>query len=478
MKGREGFLLSAKSAGEILRDSVREGEVVRCISHLDTDGIAAAGLLLNFFIKEKGKVHLTVVKRLSPQLIQDLSREGYSLYVFADLGSGQLNLIRRRMSNRRIVILDHHPPEGASEGNMLQVNPHLHGIDGAIEISGSGVVYFATRDVFKGSDEPEWMAIVGALGDRQDKGKNRSLIGLNAEIVQAGLKKGVIRREIDLNLFGRYSRPIHKSLEYTFDPFIPGVSGDEVGAVSLLRGLGIEVRGEDGGWRRLVDLSEEEKKKLTEELIRRIAVGKTSSRPIDIIAIHYVSEKSIGLFGDAREFCTVLNACGRLGKPDIGVLLCMDVHGDVREIAERLLSQYRRELSQYVNGILEQASSYVEKRGFLTVIKPEAGIRETMISPVTSILSSYLNLDFGVLVGVAETEDGGMYKISARVKDHLSGKIDLGKAMRAGVANESEMGGGHANAAGAEILKERLEEFLKMVEDNIEKQLQGVGGVD
>ena len=59
--------------------------------------------------------------------------------------------------------------------NFVQVNPHLYGIDGATDVSGSGVAYFAAKAVNAANVDLAPIALVGALGDMQDKYEQRSL---------------------------------------------------------------------------------------------------------------------------------------------------------------------------------------------------------------------------------------------------------------------------------------------------------------
>ena len=48
--------------------------------------------------------------------------------------------------------------------NFVQVNPHLFGIDGATDVSGSGVAYFAAKAVNPANVDLAPIALVGALG--------------------------------------------------------------------------------------------------------------------------------------------------------------------------------------------------------------------------------------------------------------------------------------------------------------------------
>ena len=60
------------------------------------------------------------------------------------------------MKDKVVLILDHHQPEEVeAENNICHINPHLHGIDGSKEISGSGVVYLFSKAVDKSNEIEE-----------------------------------------------------------------------------------------------------------------------------------------------------------------------------------------------------------------------------------------------------------------------------------------------------------------------------------
>ena len=63
---------------------------------------------------------------------------------------------------------------------------------------------------------------------------------LNNEILETAVKHRKIKVEKGLRLFGVHTKPIHKVLEYSTDPYIPGISGNESGAIQFLHQIGIE----------------------------------------------------------------------------------------------------------------------------------------------------------------------------------------------------------------------------------------------
>ena len=76
----------------------------------------------------------------------------------------------------------------------------------------------------------------------QDKYEQRSLKGLNEIIVNDAVEAGLLKVEKDLTFFGRETRPIHRMLATTTNPFIPGLSGQETEALNFVTNLGIPTK--------------------------------------------------------------------------------------------------------------------------------------------------------------------------------------------------------------------------------------------
>src|SRR3990172_9470866 len=111
---------------------------IKLVSHLDADGICASSLMVKALNTDNRKYSISIVQQLTKEVIEGLSKEPYECYLFTDLGSGQLNLIQKKLAGRQVFIFDHHVPEKARlTGNIVHVNPHLFGIDGGTEICGA-----------------------------------------------------------------------------------------------------------------------------------------------------------------------------------------------------------------------------------------------------------------------------------------------------------------------------------------------------
>ena len=66
---------------------------IRVISHLDADGLTSAAIMVKTLKKIDKPFILSIVKQISPQLLEELKKEEYENYMFLDTGSGNLKEI-------------------------------------------------------------------------------------------------------------------------------------------------------------------------------------------------------------------------------------------------------------------------------------------------------------------------------------------------------------------------------------------------
>ena len=467
------FLKSATEAARTIRETVEENGLIHVFSHLDADGIAAAGIIGKALLRLDARFRIRVTQWIEEKIIEVLSDKP-QLIVFTDLGSGYIDLLSDKLANFKVVILDHHQTVGEQPPSFVHVNPHLHGIDGARDISGAGVTYFVAKAIDKANIDSAAIATVGALADMQDKYEQRTLGGMNEKIVEDATKAGFLTVEKDLVFFGRETRPIHRTLASTTNPFIPGISGEEDKSLAFLASLGIKTRNEDK-WRALRDLSDEEKKKLCSALADYLLSKGLRYEVSNLIGNVYVLnlEEPWTPLRDAREFGVLLNATGRMDKASLGVAVCMGDRGAALEQANKVLEDYRKNINKYLGWVMEKPERMKELDN-IYVIYGENFINDKIVGAISSILSSGLPNTEKPLIAFANVEDQGVAKISARTVEAVVNRgINLGDIMQAAAEKCQGKGGGHNIAAGAQVPLENINTFIEVVNDLIGKKLKG-----
>ena len=255
------FLDEIERIARVSKTYLKEKKV-RVLTQFDADGLSCAAILTKALTREESNFELRVLKQLTSDEISKLNVGEDEMLVLADFGSGQLGMLKDIIEKTQVLVLDHHETDpGISHLNLFHLNPLLFGED---EMSASIVCYlFAKYLNLKNVDLAD-IAIVGATGDAADH--KWEFRGLVKKVLEEGELVGKISVVRGLRLYGRNTRPVHKSLAYSFDPFIPGVSGSESNAVQFLSELGISVK-EGTEWKKLKDLTLEEQKKLASAII-------------------------------------------------------------------------------------------------------------------------------------------------------------------------------------------------------------------
>ncbi len=452
-----------------------KNDSITIISHIDADGLSAAAILYKCLQREGVEANIVTIRQIDPETIEDLAPD--DLTFFTDLGSGQTNLLKEKFKGHDTIILDHHQPERESWQELVHFNPYFFGIDGSSEISGAGSAYLFAKHLNGRNVDLSYLAIIGAIGDMQNFWG--SFTGMNRIILEDAIKADKIEVKVDLALYGRYTRPIFKALELLTDPYIPGISGSEAGSINFLNKLGIRLQNdnEDNSWRRLADLSEEEKRKIADALIARAMAYAPKELAIYVpkLIIGEVyslkDENDNSPLKDVEEFATCLNAAGRNRKEIIGIEVAIGRRGLYYKVLQRLLEKHRRNLAKACEIVIEEGIDYAPK-GYLQFFDAESKIDAVLLGSVVGlVLGSDIVNHYKPLVGFVETEKG--YKISARCSKLLAMKnMNLGKAIKIAASEVGGSGGGHAPAAGAFVPKDKINEFLEKFEKLLLEQMK------
>jgi single-stranded-DNA-specific exonuclease len=471
----ESFLASAAEASKVIVETVQKYGFIHCFSHLDADGIAAAGVIGKALFGLDARFRIRITQQLDEKIIDQIANDKPQLVILTDFGSGYLDMLNEKIPSFRVLILDHHQINGTSNNsNFVHVNPHMFGVDGASDVSGSGIAYFVAKAINRANVDLAPVALVGALGDMQDKYEQRSLCCLNEIIVNDAVAAGLLKVEKDLTFFGRETRPIHRTLSTTTNPFIPGLSGEEDKALAFLASLDIPIKQGDK-WRALRDLNEEEKKRLCSALADHLLSKGLHMEVENLIGYIYVltKEEPNTALRDAREFAVVLNSTGRMNRPSLGVAICMGDRKAALEEANKILEDYRKNINKYLGWVMEKPERMRELQN-IYVVNGESFINEKIVSTISSIIVSGLANSEKPLIVFANVEKEQEAKFSARTTEAgISKGVNLSQVMRVASEMYGGKGGGHNIAAGAQVPLDKIEEFVETIDELVGKQLRG-----
>ncbi|MDD1735923.1 MAG: DHH family phosphoesterase [Methanothrix sp.] len=449
-------------------EEIRKKKDLLVVSHVDADGLTAAAIICTALDRCGLEYRPLFFRQLDESALEEVSKCGADLVIFTDLGSGMIQQICDL--GLSAVVADHHKPAVCEARPLAHINPHLVGADGANQLSGSGTSFLLARALAnapRSNDDLAALAVVGAVGDLQDMAQGH-LVGINRHILEIGSSAGAVSFSRDIKLFGRQTRPVYKMLQYSQDPYLPGLSGNEDACIAFLKEVGIRLGGEK--WRRWIDLSQEEKSCMVTAILRKgLRSGLSNVKLERLIGEVYVllAEPEGTELRDASEYSTLLNATARYGHATVGLQVCMGDRDGAFAEAQQLLGQHR---SNLVNGLKLVAERGITPMKSIQYFDAGDAILDTIVGIVAGMSFQMADRSRPILA-FARTAEGEL-KVSARgTQDLVRSGLDLADALSRCARAVGGVGGGHNVAAGATIPARAKEEFLALMDSMVSKQL-------
>lgn len=446
------YLLNrADEACNLLRLHIEKQHVVRIISHNDADGLTSAGIFANAIKKAGGKFHITILPRLRDSNVKELNKSRYKLFIFSDMGSGNLESISKLKGD--VIIADHHQvPEGVDaeiqvdNKQIIHVNPHIFNIDGTKEVSGSGLSYLSVH----GYEfyELAGLALTGAYGDMQFKNGPQ---GINKLILDEAIENNTIVVKDELKLAYSNTQPLNKSITYTYTPVINELSGNMENTNEFLDKHNIP---QD---KLLSQLSKEEYETLKNELIN---INE------DIYGKIYTIPNIRRELTNIEEYSNLLNACGKNKEYPAAISIEMGKYQQM-EYAKSLLSKYSSTMQNGIEWIKREGSIQEEN---IQYIYTEDKEQKKIAAAVSSIGIDLEILPDKPILSLMKMDN--LIKVSSRTTDNMIEKgVNLGVIMNQASNNFNGSGGGHNIAAGATIPANQKDNFIHLVDEMVDYQI-------
>jgi len=453
--------LSFKKAHELIKES----EDIKIYTHIDCDGVTA-GAVLSSMLDRLEKDH--EIDFISLDKIEDLEAEN-ELTIFSDLGSGQ-EMESFCTSTSKTLILDHHPPirgmENSFNGQLVELNPHFHNIDGSYEISGGGMAYLLARTF--GFVDLSWMGVLSAVGDMQNSFSGK-LIGLNNGILSESVQQNLIASQNDLAIYGRQTRPIFIALSYFGDVNLP-ITNNKTECLLLLNKLDIPTKN-GRKHRPLCDLTVEEKGRLFSELVRMLSLEvppkyvKYVPKLISGDSYEFLMEEKYSPLRDASEFSTAVNACGRHNHHKVAMNVLKGDRGAGLDEMEQLALEHRRYLAKKMEWI--RGDERITAMNNLQYFEGSE-IKSEVIGTITGMILSYGDWKKPIIgfTPIGDEKEG--IKVSLRCSRLLAyDGIHFGNLIRKVAKKVGGSGGGHSVACGAYIPEGSTNEFLRLFDESL-----------
>ena len=450
------------------RDKILDCEDVTIYTHTDCDGITAGSILSSILdrVEIEHSVNFVEINEVE-ELTSDTD-----LTIISDLGAGQDISPLCENSYNSTIILDHHPPirrlGTQYNGELIEINPNYYGMDGSYTISGGGLSYLLAK-TFHFYDL-SWMGILSAVVDMQNSMTGK-LRGLNTEILSDAVEVGCVNYINDLLLYGRNTRPLFVALSYFGDIHIP-LTNNRNECIYFLENLDIPVKNELGSVRYLCDLSMDEKSRLFSELLKMMTrevpekYVKYIPKLISGESYEFTFEEEYTPFRDASEYSTVVNACGRNGRHELGMEVIKGNRHSIASELDGLVKDHKRYLAQSLSRI--QESNSVEILDNLQYFYGE-NIKPSVVGTVAGMLLSNYDWQKPIMGYTHIDGDEPGYKVSLRCSKLLGYEgIHFGNLVRDISSKCGGSGGGHSVACGAYIPEDNIHEFIHLLNHSID----------
>ena len=448
-----------------ISDCIKSNKSISVTTHMDCDGLTSGSIIAKALIREGARCTIRTSKEFSKNLVESFKTDSRDFHIITDLGGGFGKDLNQTLGDNWIV-LDHHQISEEEKDNQNIINAWKYGIDGGSEISAGGMAYFAAMVLNEKNSDLSEIAVISALGDRQDQGERKSFTGKNFEIANIAKELGLVEIDLDLLLVGRETRPLAEALAFTSQPFIEGLTWNKETCLSILNSSGIQLK-EEGRWRVPAELNEEEKKLVIESITKFSANENTSKIMSELIGYTYTfpKEDKRSFLRDGREYSTMLNSCGRINRSGVGMAICMGDRNKILTEGENILTNYRKMIKEYMN-VLSNERWRISESENCVMVNGEDIVPETMTGSISSLIAGSPKNAGKVIILRTRTEENTI-KFSSRKSFGCKSSINLSDLMKNGAKKFDGIGGGHDSAAGAKITKDKLDEFLKYLDVNV-----------
>ena len=450
-----------------ISDCIKSDKSIFVTTHIDCDGLTSGSIITKALIRAGAKCTLRTSKEFNNNTAASFKNDSRDFHIVTDLGGGFAKNMDEAL-NDNWIILDHHQIPDDELDNQNVINAWKYDIDGGVEICAGGMAYLASMALDDKNSDLSAIAVISALGDRQDQGERKSFIGKNFQIAETAKDNGLIDIDLDLLLVGRETRPLPDALAFTSQPFIEGLTWNRDTCLSLLNSSGIQLK-DEGRWRVPAELNEDEKRQVI-EAITKFTSGKNATEIMsELIGYTYTfpREDRRSFLRDGREFSTMLNSCGRINRSGVGMAICMGDRNKILREGEDILIDYRKMIREYMN-ILTNERWRISESETCVMVNGEDIVPETMTGTISSLIAGSPK-NAGKIVILRTKAEENTIKFSSRKSFSCKSEINLSDLMRTGAEKFEGIGGGHDAAAGAKITKDKLDEFLNYLEVNVVK---------
>lgn len=424
-----------KSISDSILDLVRKEGKFLVISIPSPDGIAASSIIFQTLQRLGVKCVLRSTTNLTDCLhIGNSISDEYDLCLLLDFEHESAERLDKSLQDKWLLIRhlsNEIAPESNEEYGRRILTVTKYGLDGWSEITTAGICYLLSITLDTKNTDLSVLAVLSSLGERQDRGEGRSLLGINAEIAKTSESQGLLRRHPDdLMMVGREWRPIHEAIALTRFPYIDGLTWNLQRAKSIVENSGITLR-DNGKWRIFAELLDQEKWSIYEGITKFVATNSgTEILPLEgIRGMSYtlLKEDKGTPLRDAREYSDLLGICGKVQESGVAVSVCLGDRFKMLTKAEEIVIRYLDIQKRSLRTIFgEKWRIWIDRD--MVFMNGEGAVAENALEDITILLESSPQFLHKIIIGRTVTQ-AGTYKYCCRPYD-LRKYTEMASAIR------------------------------------------------
>lgn len=338
---------------------IEEKKDIFIYANSTVDGIISSSIILKSIFNNSGNATVRCFyEEKIENSIENIYKEKHDFYIFTDFDSNVIDIIDKIFdkNNNYLFINTNLISKSINKTNEKIINPWLFNINGHEEINSSGLAYLLIKNFDRKSNKMSYLPIISAISKDQDNGEDKSLRGLNNEILQIALNSDIVDQKKRLDISEIETLPIIKILESNTVHFIKEITWNNKNSLKIIRDSQIQVNNEDGTIRTFKELDEKESIRICESITRFLEENsKLNNNNIvkDILfGYRYIlnNEEDKGYIKNCRSFVKVIDLCIDAKKNALALSICIGDRG--REILNGI-----QELVLNHNNLIKKTSS-------------------------------------------------------------------------------------------------------------------------
>lgn len=340
---------------------------IKIIAEPEIDSLIASVFLIKAFQHFSFNFSFSFQKKITEQLIDEIEKDSAELIILVYQGIAQ-NIIEK--INKRIIIFNQ---QKFSQEKKIPI---------------SSLVYFFCKEYYHEISNLSYLLPIPYIHNNSEP--DESIIQESLVSKKLDIKKG-------LAILSSQTLPLHKSIANTLYPYLPGISGSEDEAVSLLIENNIPLR-ENNRFRNLTDLNEEETKRLlTSILLKRLGSEKN---PEMVMGNTYtmVAEDENSFIKDLKCFAFLLESCLAFSKYSLAVSICLNPSN--KSMAIEYVNNTLAGIVSAMNYYLDNRKSILNETGKIAIISMNHNLDYRLISIFSKALFNS-NIYSGKIIAIS-----------------------------------------------------------------------------